>query len=159
MNSENLIIQIVYTEESLDSTRQLLLEYGRSRGFDHALGDYESELAGLPGEFESPQGCLLLATIGQNAAGCVAFRTIGPRVCEMKRLYVSNSFKRQGVGTALVEELLRVAAERDFRKMMLDTHPSMANAAKLYQQFGFLPAERYNQNPTEGILFFEKILE
>jgi putative acetyltransferase len=39
--------------------------------------------------------------------------------------------------------------------MRLDTLPSMDTARALYLSLGFRPIGKYNDNPTEGVLFFE----
>ena len=43
--------------------------------------------------------------------------------------------------------------------MRLDTLPEMDAARTLYRSLGFRPIERYNDNPIEGVLFFELALE
>ena len=57
------MIQInkVDSEDEIIMIRELFLEYGRIRNFDEALGDYDFELANLPGEYSPPEGSLVLA--------------------------------------------------------------------------------------------------
>ena len=42
--------------------------------------------------------------------------------------------------------------------MRLDTLPTMDAARALYLSLGFRQIERYNENPIEGVLFFELAL-
>jgi hypothetical protein len=42
--------------------------------------------------------------------------------------------------------------------MRLDTLPTMDAARALYLSLGFRSIERYNDNPIEGVLFFELAL-
>jgi len=158
MKKNEVHITAASTPDKIDLVRALLAYYGELRNHDAALGDYTAELNSLPGKYTPPQGCLLLAQDENQAIGCVAFQALTPQICEMKRMFVLPDFQGQGIGFRLVERLLLEAQKTGYQKMRLDTHPSMLRAAKLYQSMGFYPIERYNQNPTPGIRFFEKIL-
>ncbi|MEZ5040346.1 MAG: GNAT family N-acetyltransferase [Saprospiraceae bacterium] len=153
-----LNIQIANTPARLEKVKFLLWEYARFRNFDAALGDYEAEFNGLPGKYGPPDGSLVLATWEGQAAGCVAFKKLDENYCEMKRLYVSPSFRGKKIGFAMVERLLEEAILCRYQFMRLDSHPWMAVAQGIYQHFGFERIEAYNDNPTPGILFFEKRL-
>ncbi len=73
----------------------------------------------------------------------------------MKRLYVRPSARGSGTGRALVEASIVRARELGFAAMRLDTLPTMDAARALYLSLGFRPIERYNDNPIEGVLFFD----
>lgn len=151
-------ITIVNNKDRLDKVSALLWEYARLRDFDAALGDYEAEFTGLPGKYAAPEGCLVLATWEGQAAGCVAFRKLDEKYCEMKRLYVSPDFRGKKISIHLVERLIQEAAKADYSFMRLDSHPWMAAAQSIYKHFDFDPISAYNDNPTPGILFFERKL-
>jgi ribosomal protein S18 acetylase RimI-like enzyme len=142
----------------LQAVRDLLLAYAQSRGFDAALGDFQTELSQLPGKYAPPGGCLLLAKSDGIACGCIAFQALAAGICEMKRLYVKPDQRGRGIARALCAELIRQAEAAAYQIMRLDTHPSMLAAQGLYQQLGFVEISRYNANPTPGIRFFEKQL-
>jgi len=148
------IFEAVSPQQTNDM-KKLLEDYGELRNHDEALGDYLNELKNLPGDYSAPEGCLLIAYYENKPAGCVAYKKIGEEICEMKRLYVKNEFRGKKIGEELVMELINKARENKYRLMRLDTHPWMSAAQSLYEKFEFKEVERYNNNPTKGIRFFE----
>jgi len=143
------------SENDIQIAQQLLREYGELRCYDIALGDYEKEIASLPGEYAEPNGCFLLAFHEDVPAGCVALRRRSEKVSEMKRLYVKPDYRGKGLGRALVDELIKEAREKGYHLMRLDTHPWMKEAEELYKSVGFYEIEPYRFNPIEGVKFFE----
>ena len=126
-------------------------EYFAWLGPDGWFMDPEAELAALPGGYDA----ILLARDGEEIVGCIALRPLEAGVCEMKRLYVRPSGRGSGAGRALVEASIARARELGYASMRLDTLPRMGAARSLYTSLGFRPIERYNDNPIEGVLFFE----
>jgi putative acetyltransferase len=119
---------------------------------------FEDEVAGLPGRYAPPAGCLLLAMGGKVSAGCVAMRDLGGGTCEMKRLYVSPDHRGRGVARVLVEEVVRRAERAGYLRMVLDTMPEMAQAIALYQKHGFVETDPYWDDPTKRAVFMERPL-
>lgn len=153
-----LTIEKASYETDYNSARALLREYAELRGHDPALGDFQSELETLPKRYGEPEGALLLARWEGRAAGCVAIRSLGTGVCEMKRLFVAPGFQGRGIGKELVGAILEIARRKGYTHMRLDSHPWMTRAQYLYDAFGFRQIEPYNDNPTPGIRFFERAL-
>ena len=119
---------------------------------------FDAEVAGLPGRYAPPSGCLLLAMDGDIPAGCVALRDLGDGTCEMKRLYVTPEHRGRGLGRLLVEEVLRRAERMGYRRMVLDSLPEMAGAFALYRQHGFVETAPYWGHPTGHAIFMERSL-
>jgi ribosomal-protein-alanine N-acetyltransferase len=65
-------------------------------------------------------------------------------------LSVAATRQRQGVGSALLEEALRTARERDAKHLFLEVRPSNAPALALYSAYSFRRiAERRGYYPAE----------
>ena len=148
----------VNSKEELEAIRQLFISYGKWRNHDAALGYFQKEVDGLPGKYGPPEGALFLAEEDGQPAGMIAYQKIEEGICEMKRMYVLDEFRNKGIGRKLVEALIAAAKKEGYERMRLDTHPRMKAAHALYAQMGFYEIERYNQNPTPGIRFFEQML-
>lgn len=142
-----------------DLCRTLMREYAghlnASVGGEHiCVESLEKELAELPGAYAEPDGAILLAFAGSEAAGCVALKPLPPqqvqeRACEMKRLWVRPDHQGRGLGRRLAVSLIDLARARGYTAMYLDTLPRTMRAAfALYRALGFMPAERYTENPA-----------
>jgi len=133
--------------------RDLFLEYQEALGIDLSFQGFQAELESLPGEYAPPRGRLLLARDGGSVAGCVAMRGLTDDTCEMKRLYVCPPFREEGVGRQLAEWVIAEARVAGYRRMNLDTLPTMAAAQRLYGRLGFKEIAPYRHNPIVGSRF------
>jgi len=136
--------------------RELFLEYAQSLGFSLCFQNFDQELAGLPGDYASPEGRLLLAECGGSLAGCVALHKIEAGICEMKRLYLRPQFRGRGLGRILAEKIIAEARQMGYRRMRLDTvGPVMKDAVAMYRKLGFKEIAAYRPNPMAGTIYME----
>ena len=138
----------------LDATRELFTEYAQALGIDLCFQNFDAELAGLPGDYAAPQGCLLLAFVDGELAGCGGLRPLADvdyaNACEMKRLYVRRAFRRFGLGRLLTQALIDGALQAGYSVMLLDTLDDMEAARGLYESLGFVEVPPYYFNPIPG---------
>lgn len=147
------------TNEQIDEARTLFREYEKWLGLDLCFQGFEQELADLPGKYAPPCGRLSLAYFETRLAGCIALRPLDTDICEMKRLFVRDSYRGKGVGNQLIEALIFEARKIGYRTMRLDTFPlKMEKAVILYEGYGFREISPYYDNPYDGILFMELTL-
>lgn len=149
-------IRKAQSTEDIEMVRELFVEYANSLNLDLSTQDFNDELATLPGVYCAPTGCLLLASWGEKAAGCVALRKLEDEICEMKRLYVRPDYRTAGLGRTLITQLIIEARQMNYRVMRLDTIPSsMGSAVRLYEEFGFKRIAPYWHNPLPGVEYME----
>lgn len=143
------------TADRIDEARVLIKEYSMTRPGDPALGGIEDEIAGLPGQYAAPEGCLLLAYSDGELRGCVALRRWREGAAEMKRLYVRPAARGLGLGRELVLSVIDRARSMGYERVVLDTIPGMDRAQSLYRSLGFKEIAPYRNNPNAGTLYFE----
>lgn len=140
--------------DDVAAVRGLLHEYERLLGVDLGFQGFEEELASLPGDYDPSRGGALLVT--DELDGCVALRRLDAETCELKRLFVHPAGRGSGRGRALLEAALARADELGYRRVRLDTLPSMEAAQALYRTVGFVEIPPYRPNPVPGATFWER---
>jgi len=153
------IIQATSPAE-VEMMRELFTEYADSLGIDLCFQGFAGELAGLPGMYAPPEGRLLPAgdAEGGRIAGCAGLRRLADGVGEMKRLYVRPAFRGRAVGRLLATAILDEARAIGYRRVRLDTLPSMAEAQRLHTSLGFVDIPPYRENPIPGARYLEVAL-
>jgi ribosomal protein S18 acetylase RimI-like enzyme len=159
-NRPNWLIERVESatdNQRLDASRHLFKAYADSLPFALEFQDFDEELAGLPGAYAEPSGCILLARAETVDAysGCVALRPLEPGICEMKRLYILQSARGHGLGRLLAKAILAKGKEKGYTHMRLDTDGSMTAAIALYRSLGFVPIAPYCYNPLPSAQYYE----
>lgn len=146
------------TAEQIADVRALFREYERFLDVDLCFQGFEDELATLPGKYAPPDGRLLLATDGGQAAGCVALRRLDQEICEMKRLFVRPAYRNQGLGRLLATRIVAEATILGYATMRLDTLDRLQDAMRMYASLGFRRCSPYYHNPLPGVVYWERTL-
>jgi putative acetyltransferase len=144
--------------EEIAVVRVLFEEYAAALAIDLGYQDFAGELAGLPGCYAPPRGRLLIAWVGDEAAGCVALRPLAGDACEMKRLYVRPVFRGGGIGKQLAEAIIAEARRIGYAVMRLDTVPKLQAATQMYESLGFVRRDAYYETPVAETIFMERRL-
>ncbi len=147
------------TPARIEAVRQLFAEYAAALDVDLGFQSIAAELAALPGPYAPPGGALLLAEIDARAVGCVALRPQEPGIAEIKRLYVRPEHRGAGLGRRLSEAICSRATGLGYRAVRLDTLERLRPAVGLYESMGFVRIPPYNDNPLDGVAWFEKSLD
>lgn len=157
--------------EEIEDVRTLFREYAASLGWDRdATPWFCEEIDALPGPYAPPRGSLLLAFVGDSAAGALGLRPVpedarvpgigAERFGELKRLFVRPEFRRRGVGRALMERSEAEARERGYASLVLTTAEEMFPLAPpLYETLGYVETQPYRDDmPYPQIRWMRKDL-
>jgi ribosomal protein S18 acetylase RimI-like enzyme len=145
-------------QEHYQQAYHLFQLYAESLDFDLDFQNFSQELAGLPGDYAPPKGCVLLAEDANDYVGCVALRPLQKHICEMKRLYLRPKARGKQIGRLLAETVIDAAKRIGYKRMRLDTVGSMQTAIGLYRELGFYEIEPYRRNPHRDASFLELVL-
>ncbi len=119
------------------------------------LQNYDDEVAHLEHKYGPPEGRLYIALEDGEPAGCIGLRKIDAENCELKRLYVRPAARGRGLSRLLMDRILADARAIGYQTMLLDTLPFLEAALRLYQQYGFVEIERYNDSPMDTSIYLK----
>ena len=112
-----------------------------------------------PAEFLPPAGLFLAASVGDEPAGCGAWRVHAPGVVEVKRVFVAPAFRRRGLAELIMSTLEGSAARAGHREVVLNTGRRQPEALALYDRLGYRPVPGYGVYAGErGAVFLGKAL-
>ena len=109
------------------------------------------------GRDEVPERIVLISEdANHKLCGFVVARIVADE-CELENIVVSASELRQGIGSALLQELSLAARSRGAKRIFLEVRESNESARRLYTHFGFVQdarREAYYRNPTESAVLY-----
>jgi putative acetyltransferase len=94
--------------------------------------------------------------------GVGAIKQLDDRHAELKSMHTAVAARRRGVGRAIVEHLLAVAAERGVRRVSLETGSgdAFAPARALYTRAGFAPCGPFGDyRPSPNSAYMTRLLD
>ena len=80
---------------------------------------------------------VLVVRDGDRIVGVGTIVPIAPGEGEVKRMSVARRLRRQGIGAALLRELVAIAEQRGWRVVRLETTADWEDAVGFYSTFGF----------------------
>lgn len=155
---DGAIVTDVAGGPDLEAVRALFREYGADVSRAYCLKGFEAELAGLPGAYAPPGGCLLLLKVAGEPVGTVGMRPLAADIAEMKRLFIRDGFQGRGYGRRLAEAVVARARGAGYRALRLDTLGHMDAAQNLYRAMGFTDIPAYHADTAPGMRFMELVL-
>lgn len=134
--------------------RALLAEHLREM---HSISPPESVHA-LPADgLRAPEITFWTIWSGATLAGCGAVKELSAREGEIKSMRTARSYRRMGIGRAMLEHILREAERRSYHRLSLETgsQPEFEPARRLYEHYGFTycpPFGEYRDDPNSVFL-------
>ncbi|MEA2705318.1 MAG: hypothetical protein QOH22_106 [Gemmatimonadaceae bacterium] len=116
-----------------------------------------------PNEVAAGNGIFVVARWEGRPVGCGALRRIidpeltrelGPRVGELKRMYVARELRGKGIGRALLDRLESEARLLGLDRLVLETGIRSPQALALYRAAGFTAIPAYGEyvsSPTTSV--------
>ena len=108
-------------------------------------------------ELTPPRGLVLIAREGGKPVGCGAVKLGAADIGEIKRMWVSERVRGQGLGGRLLDalEVQAVAAGKSVAR--LETNKTLLAAMAMYRKHGYHEVPAFNDEPF-GDHWFEKDL-
>lgn len=142
------------TAEQIAWVTDLLIEYAKSMGEKLADSSLGNDLAQGLMRYSPPKGRLLLALDDEEPVGCAGLSYISEDTCEMKRVYVKEILRGDGIGTTLSKAALRHAKWIGYRRAVLSVYRNNSAAITLYERLGFVETAPFKDNGINDQLLF-----
>ena len=140
-----------------DATQVLFREYRAL--IQDRLGLQLQPTEPIPGRgtaFGGDSGAWLVVYDSGRPIGCGGLRTLEPGVAEIKRMFVSQRYRRNGHGRQLLRELERIAVERGHDRVRLLTTEVLSEARRLYAAEGYRVVQRIARGRAPVEIWLEK---
>ena len=148
-------VELKLIDKEYEDVKMLFQKYFHYLGEDLSFQDYQQELMNLPGKYASPKGRLYVAYVDDKPAGCIALRPIFDDDCEIKRLYVDETFRGHGLGRLLGEQIIKDAQSIGYHNAYFDTLERLSSAISLYEKFNAVKIPAYYDNPLDHVVYYK----
>lgn len=147
-------IRIIRLSEANDEALKLLEEYYEAVNVVQR-DTLESIQKIISDEFSG----LWIAYLEGKAVGCVVLRKLQsiPNAGECKRLYVQPQARGNRLAEALLDAQEEFARNIGLQWIYLDSYDDLKAAIALYKKRGYVPCNRYNDNPQATVFLRKKL--
>ena len=102
---------------------------------------------------------VIIAYADAEAVGCGAIKMYDEQTMEIKRMFVKESHRNQGIAAKLLTQLEDWAKDLSFQKCILETGNNQPEAIRLYQKCNYKIIPNYGQyEGVETSFCFEKVI-
>jgi GNAT superfamily N-acetyltransferase len=131
--------------------------YAQEFGWDET---FEGLVAGIAADYLAGAGApgarSWIAEVDAERAGCVLCMRRDDETAQLRVLLVEPWARGRGVGARLVDECVAFAREAGYRRMVLFTYDTLADARRIYQRAGFAvdqqrPVRAYGHDLVEQV--------
>lgn len=151
----SVVITEARTADQLGIVTGMMLEYAKSMGDKLADSSIGKDLSEGLMRYSPPKGRLLFAmTEDEEPAGIAGLSYIDDDTCELKRVYVREILRGDGIGTALSKTALRHARWIGYRRVVLSVYRTNTAAITLYTRLGFVDVPAFKDNGINHQLRF-----
>jgi DNA-binding MarR family transcriptional regulator/GNAT superfamily N-acetyltransferase len=147
-------IRIVRISQSNDDARQLLQEYYEAVSV--VLRDTDDAMKKI---INDPYSGLWLSYLDEKPVGCVVLKELSSIefAAECKRLYVRPMARGRRIADKMLDAQEDFARSKGLHWIYLDSYDDLKVALALYRKRGYVPCERYTDNP-QATVFFRKYI-
>lgn len=112
----------------------------------YVVAALETEINRIPEYYSARNGNFWVAEDqNDNVVGMYGLEQTDPMTVELRRMYVAQTFRRQGLASKMLDHAERTARRSGYQNMILSTSSLQAPAIGLYRAAGYrLTSEEYS---------------
>lgn len=147
MTEVKRLLQLASVEVSFEPASTKVAAWCRKQYFDELGRRFDKGFNRNKASDDLQEGHFAVARINDEPVGCGTLRSLEPGVGEIKRLWVTDRARGQGVAGKLMQALELKALGEGIQTLRLDTNKALTEAHALYRKLGYREIQRYNDNP------------
>jgi ribosomal protein S18 acetylase RimI-like enzyme len=121
----------------------LCREYGVQENLDT-----EEDLKDIEETYAAPESRFVVAKVLDKVVGTAGLLRVTDTDCELRHLHVLSAFRRRGIASALVGDLLDFVREQGYKRILLELRPEMKDTVDRYSRYGFAEETENLPRPT-----------
>lgn len=142
----------------LQGTDNMRFEYTNGCNSDfialcHSLDDFLNEIVGgeenravyIPYNRLDDIHDVIVAYDGVIAIGCASFKKYNAKCAEVKRIFIKEEYRGQGISNKLMMKLEMAAKNKGYTSLILESGEPLAAAMALYKHSGYEVIPNYGQ--------------
>jgi putative acetyltransferase len=119
--------------------RHVVFSVLREYGLEPDPGGTDTDLDDLASSYAARGGVFRVVLDGAGSiVGCGGLYPLNAEEAEVRKMYLLPTTRGHGLGRTLLEQLIGVARERGFSRVVLETASVLKEAIALYRRFGFV---------------------
>lgn len=99
--------------------------------------DYRSDKIDVDSYLADPERVIFLAYDGETVVGEIVVMKFWNNTAYIDHLAVDTQWRRQGIGTKLIDQVVEWAREKGLPALMLETQDDNVPACRFYEAYGF----------------------
>ncbi len=109
----------------------------REYGYGEHPPEWDNDLENVIGAYIEPGGTFFVVEEDGKPIAIGGLKKVDDETGEIKRMRVHPGYRRKGIGSIIVDNLLDFARSKGFKKVVLDTTDRQKPAIELYRKKGF----------------------
>ena len=89
-----------------------------------------------------------------NLVGTIGLYPLNSETCALRKMYFVPQIRGRGLGRRVLERTVKMARERGFQRITLETSSVLEKANRLYTSFGFKPYEKTHRSSRSDRAYF-----
>lgn len=115
--------------------------------------EYDQDMLNIKNTYLDNGGEFFVASLDNKVVGMGGLLKMNNEIAEVKRMRVNIDYQQKGIGSLILESLIKRAKELGYKKLELDTTENMAAAKRLYEKHGFKEFKRGKAGHLESIFY------
>ena len=95
------------------------------------------DITDIPKYYTQNNGDFEVIEFKGKIVGSYGIYRLDEDTCELRKMYLNQSFQGLGLGNIMVENSFKLAKELNYKKITLQTNSVLYKAVKLYKKYGF----------------------